>query len=300
MGLIALFAVLQSAPANLVADGTFTNINVQPSATAPPGLTTLYGQINSDPNYTGTIPSGTATGAILYATGWATKGYNFVYTPTTMDVGTQASGANSGQPLQAPGQATVTVSGNKYGNTFMWGTNNGGNNAITAPPGGGNILAADGAYETGAINQVVSGLTVNQTYALTFYYAAAQQQAYTGNTTETWTVSLGTGTTPPSGTTPTINLGSEDFSGWFQATMYFQASATTETLSFLASGTPTGEPPFSLLADVDLEVVPDYSNWAVFGGFGALCVGFEVMRRRRRRAFRGAMTLDKELVCARV
>jgi hypothetical protein len=65
--------------------------------------------------------------------------------------------------------------------------------------------------------------------------------------------------------------------------MYFYANSTTETLSFLAAGTPSGEPPFSLVADVDLEIVPDFSNWLLFTGFGTVCMFLEILRRRRRR-----------------
>jgi hypothetical protein len=164
----------------------------------------------------------------------------------------------------------------------MWGSHNGGASTWTAPPGGGNFIAADGAYEQGAITQTITGLTVGQTYVLKFYWGAAQQQGtFTQATTEKWTVSMGTGVYAGNFSTTPISLAAESFSGWQQQTFFFYAGATSETLSFLASGTPNGQPPFSLLADVDLEVVPDFSNWIAFIGFGGACILFEVIRRRR-------------------
>ena len=86
--------------------------------------------------------------------GWDTGGYNFVFTPGTIDGGTSTNGANSGVVNEAPGQYKVGGSGANaaYGNTYMWGgTNNNPATAsspgITALPSGGNIIAADGAYE---------------------------------------------------------------------------------------------------------------------------------------------------------
>ncbi|MDR3404546.1 MAG: hypothetical protein P4L99_18740 [Chthoniobacter sp.] len=265
---IAVFALtlVQSAPANLVQDGTFTSVTY---SGALPLTAPYFGQF------------GTGTGSTLAVANWSTTGYNFVYSATNVDSGTGA-GANAGQPNQAPGQYNT---GAGYGSTYMWGSHNGGASTWTAPPSGGNFIAADGAFQQGAITQTITGLTVGQTYVLKFYYGAAQQQGtYTTATTEQWTVSMGTGNVAGNFKTTLINNPAESFSGWFQATMYFYANNTTETLSFLASGGPNGQPPFALLAGVDLEVVPEFSNWLVFGVFGLLCIGFEVVRRRRRRA----------------
>ncbi|MEP6668709.1 MAG: hypothetical protein ABJF10_06125 [Chthoniobacter sp.] len=266
---LAVFALtlVQSAPANLVQDGNFTSVTYSgaPALSAP-----YFGQF------------GTGTGSTLTVANWTTAGYNFVYSATNVDQGTQASGANAGQPNQAPGQFNT---GAGYGNTYMWGSHNGGASTWTAPPGGGNFIAADGAFEQGALTQVITGLTVGQTYALKFYYGGAQQQGtFTTATTSQWTVSMGTGNVAGNFTTPVVNNPAESFSGWFQQTFYFYANNTTETLSFLASGTPNGQPPFALLAGVDLQVVPEFSSWMVFAGFGAVCIGFEMVRRRRRRS----------------
>ena len=272
---LALFSV-QDASANLVQNGTFSTVTYSGSLplTAP-----YYGQIGPD---SGSSP---ASGATLTVANWSTGGYNFVFNATNVDRGTQANGAQAGQPEQAPGQFNAA---DGYGNTFMWGSHNGGAgggaSTWTAPPSGGNFIAADGAFEQGAITQTITGLTVGKTYVLKFYYGAAQQESFDGPTTDQWTVSMGTGNVAGNFKTPVINLAAHSFSGWFQATMYFYANSTTETLSFLASGTPNGEPPFSLLAGVTLDVVPEYSSWLIFAGFGSLCVFLEMMRRRRRRS----------------
>jgi hypothetical protein len=263
---------VEDASANLVQNGTFSSVSYSGSL---PLSAPYYGQIGPD---SGSSP---ASGATLTVANWSTGGYNFVFNASNVDRGTQASGAQAGQPEQAPGQFNAA---DGYGNTFMWGSHNGGASTWTAPPSGGNFIAADGAFEQGAITQTITGLTVGKTYVLKFYYGAAQQESFDGATTDQWTVSMGTGNVAGNFKTPVINLAAHSFSGWSQATMYFYANSTTETLSFLASGTPNGEPPFSLLAGVTLEVVPDCSSWLIFAGFGSLCIFLEMMRRRRRQA----------------
>ncbi|HEX4086104.1 MAG TPA: hypothetical protein VHY22_14410 [Chthoniobacteraceae bacterium] len=256
------FAWVRQASAqytNLVTDGTFGQVSLS-SGQSSTGLTTLYGQFG--------------TGYLTVA-GWSTTGYNFVYAPNTVDQGTGTGGAFAGQPKEAPGQYTV----NGYGNQYMWGSHNGGTAAWPATdPAGGDFIAADGTYESGAITQTITGLKVGEAYALKFYWGAAQQQSYTGSTTEWWSVSLGGETE----STSTFSLASGSFSGWMQDTMYFTATSATETLSFLAGGTPNGQPPFSLLGGVSLEVVPDFSNWMAFASFGGGCMLLEAGRRRRR------------------
>jgi hypothetical protein len=256
-----VFALPRNVFANLVTDGDFTSVTY--SGTTG-GLTTLYGQF------------GTGTGSTLAVAGWSTTGYNFVYAPGTADVGTHGAGTNAGSPKEAPGQFNF----GGYGNTYMWGPNNGSANGLPAnSPAGGNFVAMDGAFQVGAITQTITGLTVGQIYVLKFYWAGAQEDSFHGITTDNMTVTLGSQVA----TTPTVTVPDEGFSGWSQVTFYYTATSATETLSFLANGTPTGEPPFALLAGVDLEVVPDFSNWLVFIGFGTACIALEMMRRRRRR-----------------
>ena len=282
------FALLQNAHANLVTNGNFTSVSY---SGALPLTTATFGQFGS--GYTGTTPKPTLTVA-----GWTTAGYNYVYSPNTADTGHNTTGAIAGQPNQAPGQFNNSAG---YGDTYLYGPTNGGAATTTggvgnveAVPGGGNFIAMDGVYEVSAVTQTITGLKVGTIYVLKFWWAGAQQESFTGPTTEWVTVNMG-GTFNSTGggtggnftggttfTTGTVSVASQSFSGWMQQTFSFTATSGTETLSFLAGGTPAGEPPFSLVGGVDLEVIPDYSNWMIFAGFGAACILFEIMRRRRQ------------------
>ena len=278
-----------AAAQDMVTDGTFIGVTRESGVTTPALSTTLYGQWGSDPS------GSNASGSQLLITGWDTGGYNFVYTPGTIDGGTSTTGANSGVANEAPGQYTVGGTGANaaYGNTYVWGANNnpGVSPAITAPPGGGNIIAADGAYELGSIHQTLNGLVPNAYYAVTFNFAGAQQQGtnFTSATTEQWFVALAATalpTSPAAGTyqsTAVLNNASESFTGWQSATLTFQATAASEVLSFLANGTPTGQPPFALLADVSVSEVPEPGAWAISVGLGVTLLGWGMVRRRRAR-----------------
>jgi hypothetical protein len=192
------------------------------------------------------------------ATGWSTSGYNFLFGTGTADT------------LGATGQ---------YGNVQLWGPHNGSANGMPASsPAGGNYVAADGAYQVGAISQTVNGLTAGQTYALSFYWAAAQQYTFTGPNTEQWQVSLGAQTQ----NTAVYYNSSHGFSGWMSQTFDFTASGSSEVLSFLAIGTPTGVPPFSLLDGVTMNAVPE-SPTLLVSAFILLPVCGNVLRRLWRR-----------------
>ena len=158
-------------------------------------------------------------------------------------------------------------------------------------PDGFRYIASDGAYQTGSINQTINGLHVGAQYELTFYQAGAQQQGYTGKTTDQWQVSLGNDTQY----SDLIRNASQQFSGWEEQTMTFTATSASELLSFLAMGTPDGEPPFSLLDGVDLEQIsppppppaaPEPSTLAVMAVGLLAAIGVR-KRQRRKAAMRG-------------
>ena len=190
------------------------------------------------------------------ATGWTNvNGYTFLYTPGTVD----SSGALG-----------------ESGNVSMWGTNNGGLNAIPNSPTGGNFIAFDGGYKVTPLQQTIIGLVVGQKYDLGFDWGAAQQFGYTGATTDQWQVSLGNETH----STAIIANASHGFSGWVHQNFTFTATGASEVLSFLAIGTPNGVPPFALLDGVTLAAaVPEPSTWALMLG-GVAVIGFIARRRR--------------------
>jgi hypothetical protein len=151
-------------------------------------------------------------------------------------------------------------------------------------PTGGNFVALDGdTLYNGTLSQTITGLTVGATYTLSFDWAAAQFADRTGNTTEMLQVGFG-GQSFDTAIVPNLSGGS---AGWFTVSHSFQASDTTQVLSFLSIGTPNGQPPVALLDSVSLtNGVPEPNSWALmligFGGVGGM------MRVARRRAIAAA------------
>jgi hypothetical protein len=147
------------------------------------------------------------------------------------------------------------------------------------PPSGGNVVAIDGdpSY-TSKLTQSISGLTVGKSYTLTFYQASSQEISFTGQTTEKWQVSLGGGTAQTSALMTTASQGS---TGWTEQTMTFVSNALSETLQFVAVGTPNGEPPVVLLGGVSLVQKVSEPVSAALLGVGLVAV---VMVRRRMAA----------------
>jgi hypothetical protein len=187
--------------------------------------------------------------------GWTTSGYNYVFTPGSAD----SSGAVG-----------------QYGEEQLWGPGDGSDNGLpAASPDGGNYLALDGAFSVGAVSQTVTGLTPGAAVNVTFYFAGAQQQGYTGLNTEQLEVSLG----DANQFTPVVDNVSEGFTGWEQYTFTYTPTSSSEVLSFLAIGTPSGQPPMSLLDGVtvtpqSMPSVPEPSSIALlmtgFAGVGGM------------------------------
>lgn len=181
--------------------------------------------------------------------------------------------------LFTPGSADTTGQTGVFGNLELWGPGSGSANGLPATsPDGGNYVAADGAFEIGAIQQTIAGLTIGQTYALSFWWAGAQQTAHDGPNTEQWQVSLGDLTQ----STAVVDNISHGFTGWQLQTFDFVADQVNPVLSFLAIGTPNGEPPFSLLDGVSLEAVPEPATFALIG-LGLMAIPLAGRLRRKRR-----------------
>jgi hypothetical protein len=148
-----------------------------------------------------------------------------------------------------------------------------GDSLVSRPddPAAGNwYIAADGAFQQGAIEQTLTGLTAGQSYDITFYQAAGQQVGFEGATTDRWQVSLGTNSKLSS----LINLPSRaNVTGWEKQTLSLTANSTSEVLSFLAVGTPTGLPPFSLLAGVSAQATAVPEPLTFLGTLTALGLG---------------------------
>jgi hypothetical protein len=171
-------------------------------------------------------------------TGWTSAGYNFVYTTALQATTSGIHGgalSNSTSPLG-------------YNTVSMWN--------VAAAPDSNSFLALDSDYEPGAVSTTVSGLTVGATETVSFYMAGAQQNNYTGASTDMLAVTMSDvgGAQSVTKDTPVISVLSEGFTGWDTESVTFTATATSETLSFLASGTPSNNvPAFALLDDLSIS-----------------------------------------------
>ena len=190
--------------------------------------------------------------ATTVATGWTGNGgYNFVMA-----------------------QADVGASGLQYSTLSLWDSVNKEGGDVNGWDGkaalSGNFVAADGAFETQPVTQTVTGLTSGKKYTLSFYWAGAQQDGFTGPTTENFTYGLGGDTV----TTATLNNDNHGFTGWQHVTHTFTASSGSELLSFLAHGTPNGLPPFSALSNVSLTgAVPEPAHLVDDAGWHRRALG---------------------------
>ncbi len=147
-----------------------------------------------------------------------------------------------------------------------------------ASPDGGNAIAVDAGNEVGALQQTITGLVVGHEYQVSFYQATIQAVDVNATTSfsANWLVSLGGGTAQ---TSPTMVNTYKSDTPWELVSMEFEATSTSEMLSFLASSPNGGEPPFLLLDGVSLTDVSEPGSVAMLLAGAA---GLLAMRRRRQ------------------
>ena len=190
--------------------------------------------------------------------GWTSAGYTFLYRSGAADAGGALTEYGPGRELWGPGNGSA-------------------NGLPAASPSGGDYIAANGAHYPGPLAQTVKGLNPGSVAVVTFWWAGAQERGFLGDTTEAWSVSLGGETQ----STEVLSNPSRGFTGWRRAALSFVATGTSEVLSFLAVGTPSGVPPFVLLDGVAVTQVPEPASMAVLGA-ALLAVGLANRRRSRR------------------
>jgi hypothetical protein len=222
---------------------------------------------------------------------------NFVFNGAFNAAGTPASDAVLGASnipnwFAGPsGQISCFVTAANFANSASSSTNlcnNGWNIYLWQKPGGtaptGNFMMGDGdpAYAL-AIQQNITGLTVNQTYYLSFYQAAGQQNQSgqpTNSLTDFWKVTLGNTTL----NSPSMTVAHGGSSPWAKVTLSFVATSANETLSFLpfaqaSSGSVV--PPMLFLGNVSLDTPEPSSAWFVIIGLGLLVPGYRKARKDR-------------------
>ena len=181
----------------------------------------------------------------------------------------------------AAGTADTTGATGVYGGLTLWGPNNGSANGLPpSSPNGGNFVAADGDFQTEAITQTINGLKAGDKYTVSFYWAGAQQEGFTGPTTDAWIVGFGSATQE----TPIVNNVSHGFTGWQHQSFTFTADGASDVLSFLAVGTPAGVPPFSLLDGVSVNSVsaPEPGSVTLLVSLAGLLGGLGIRRFRKK------------------
>ncbi len=208
-----------------------------------------------------------------YITGWTVRDHSFG--PTT---------GHTAQVWYYPtGAADVRrTDGGWIAGWAIYGPANGHANGFGPSPDGGAMVEIDGGGDYRAsLDQTLTGLTIGQTYTVSFNWAGAQQSCCTGTTNEQLMVGFGGSTQ----STLVWNNPSGGFSGWFTENFSFVADGTSQLLSFMAVGTPYGMPPVIVLDGVSVQAavtegaVPEAATWAMMiVGFGF--VGAAARRRR--------------------
>jgi len=252
------------------------------------------------------LPSAQAANLVLNGSFEINGGSGQIGYNTTLADWTTAAFGNSYAFVYAPGSADGSLASppvSQYGSNPLWGPNNGSANGLPyTSPDGGYFVALDGDFQIAALSQTVTGLTAGDTYAVSFYWAAAQQYGFNGPTVQAMNVCLGSGAPsyndpndqplsgganapsnincPGSGaSTANIDLPSHGFSGWQYQTVDLTADSSSEVLSFLAYGN-LQVPPFALLDGVSMsQATPEPGTLPLL--LTGLMGGLSVLRSRK-------------------
>jgi hypothetical protein len=182
------------------------------------------------------------------------------------------------------GTATTNSANSQYDSGYNTGLEKFYTVAGGSPSGGsGNFVALDGDASVGgggSISQTINGLTIGTQYQVSFTWGAGQLQSRSGATVQDVLVSLG----GQSFATSSVSVASQGFSGWLTQTFTYTATATSETLTFLGQGTPTGLPPIVALDGISLKAVPEPTSIAMFVVGLAALIFFHCRRRAQAQA----------------
>lgn len=161
------------------------------------------------------------------------------------------------------------------------------------PDGAGYFINLDGdpGFPTAISQTIATPLIKDQTYRLTFSWAAVQRIDATGPTANEYlTVSLGSQSFdthdyfPGPTTDATKSLPTHGFSGWFTTNFDFVGDGTAgNVLSFMAHGNPGGHPPTVNLDGISLSAIPEPPIVALLIAAGLGLGGVGVGRRRHAR-----------------
>lgn len=215
-------------------------------------------------------------------------GANLAYNGSFENIGSATASFSINNPTPLPGWA-ATPSGNRIldclvragATTNLCGGAFGGGMSFWVHPGaspdGGNFVAIDGLTDFSTpLTQTINGLVAGMQYTVSFYQAAAQQRGFDGATTERWRVQFGS----QSQLSTLMNNANHGAVPWMGQSMTFTATSSSQLLSFIAVGTPSGLPPFVLLDGVSVEA--QTPEPATFGLIGAALLGLPVLRRMRK------------------
>ena len=245
---VACSLATAAAGANLITNGSFNSVSPANAGSGDILSGDGFANLSNDSGF---------------VTGWTVGNH--------ADIAAQAWYIPNGQADTVPG------SGPWYSGWALHGPATGSSNGLGPSPDGGALVEIDGGGDYRAsLDQKLIGLTVGRTYNVKFYWGGGQQSCCGGTTTEQLQVSFGNSTQ----STAVWNNPQAGFSGWFSESFAFVADGASQTLSFLAIGTPYGQPPVVLLDGVSVEAaVPEPATWAMLiAGFGL--VGAAARRRR--------------------